>query len=338
MLHRRMGRELARGPGTSAPESSAKTSAPRYAFRTTRPSHSVYPCHSPGRSTTTESGASATSPAAETWVPRPATTTAISKNAWLCGATSATTSSRSPATGSRWSGKTSLLRMLCIAHLQEVKIGQVLVNHRLSSPRGSGEAGNTFLATGFRGARPMTTTDPTAPADRRRRDHFRLPPRRRRPDPEHHQPRRGGPVRGRRGRSGDRAPTTCSNESPIFNQYVNVWRQNDVLRELTLDPRLAAAATALAGVPLRIWHDQLLIKPPHNGAATEFHQDAPYWPHAGSRALAVRVDRAGRRTGRARLHDVHPRARRTTRTCAARTCPTATTCSGPHPTCAGRSG
>ena len=74
-----------------------------------------------------------------------------------------------------------------------------------------------------------------------------------------------------------------SKGSAIFNQYVNVWQQNDVLRELTLDPRLAAAATALAGVPLRIWHDQLLIKPPHNGAATEFHQDAPYWPHAGSR-------------------------------------------------------
>ncbi|MGW6276686.1 phytanoyl-CoA dioxygenase family protein [Kribbella sp. NPDC055071] len=71
--------------------------------------------------------------------------------------------------------------------------------------------------------------------------------------------------------------------SPIFKQHVNVWRDNAVLRELTLDPRLAAAATALAGVPLRIWHDQLLIKPPHNGAATEFHQDAPYWPHGGSR-------------------------------------------------------
>lgn len=71
--------------------------------------------------------------------------------------------------------------------------------------------------------------------------------------------------------------------SAIFNQYVNVWQQDPTLRELTLDSRLAAAATALAGVPLRIWHDQLLIKPPHNGAATEFHQDAPYWPHAGAR-------------------------------------------------------
>ncbi|WP_405056434.1 phytanoyl-CoA dioxygenase family protein [Kribbella sp. NBC_01505] len=71
--------------------------------------------------------------------------------------------------------------------------------------------------------------------------------------------------------------------SAIFNQYVNVWQQNDVLRELTLHPNVAAAATALAGVPVRVWHDHLLIKPPHNGAATEFHQDAPYWPHAGSR-------------------------------------------------------
>ncbi|MFI7066788.1 phytanoyl-CoA dioxygenase family protein [Kribbella sp. NPDC050124] len=77
--------------------------------------------------------------------------------------------------------------------------------------------------------------------------------------------------------------TDNSRGSAIFNQYVNVWRQDDVLRELALHPRLAAAATALAGVPLRIWHDQLLIKPPHNGAATEFHQDAPFWPHAGSR-------------------------------------------------------
>ncbi|MFD2081699.1 Ectoine hydroxylase-related dioxygenase, phytanoyl-CoA dioxygenase (PhyH) family [Actinopolymorpha cephalotaxi] len=75
-----------------------------------------------------------------------------------------------------------------------------------------------------------------------------------------------------------------ANRSVIFKQYVNVWRHDDVLRELTLDARLAAAATALAGVPLRLWHDHLLIKPPHNGAATEFHQDAPYWPHSGSRA------------------------------------------------------
>ncbi|HEX6972404.1 MAG TPA: phytanoyl-CoA dioxygenase family protein, partial [Limnochordia bacterium] len=36
----------------------------------------------------------------------------------------------------------------------------------------------------------------------------------------------------------------------------------------------------LAGVPLRLWHDQVLIKQPQNQAPTEFHQDQPYWPHA----------------------------------------------------------
>lgn len=72
-------------------------------------------------------------------------------------------------------------------------------------------------------------------------------------------------------------------ESKIFNQYVNQWREDPVLRELTLNPLIASVATQLAGIPLRLWHDQDLIKPPHNGAATEYHQDAPYWPHGESR-------------------------------------------------------
>lgn len=70
---------------------------------------------------------------------------------------------------------------------------------------------------------------------------------------------------------------------PTFKQVVNVWQEDDVLRELTFHPRLAAAATQLAGIPLRLWHDQLLMKKPHNRAATEYHQDAPYWPHDNSR-------------------------------------------------------
>ena len=72
-------------------------------------------------------------------------------------------------------------------------------------------------------------------------------------------------------------------EDATFKQVVNVWREDPVLRELTFHPRLAAAATELAGVPLRLWHDQLLMKKPHNHAPTEYHQDAPYWPHARSR-------------------------------------------------------
>lgn len=68
-----------------------------------------------------------------------------------------------------------------------------------------------------------------------------------------------------------------------FDQLVNVWRNDRALAELTLSSRLGDLAVQLSGIPMRIWHDQLLVKQPHNGAKTEFHQDAPYWPHEGSR-------------------------------------------------------
>jgi len=68
----------------------------------------------------------------------------------------------------------------------------------------------------------------------------------------------------------------------VFTQLVNAWREDEVLRELTLHPKLARIAEALAGVPLRLWHDQVLIKQPQKSTATEFHQDQPYWPHARS--------------------------------------------------------
>ncbi|MGW0364038.1 phytanoyl-CoA dioxygenase family protein [Streptomyces sp. NPDC002990] len=68
-------------------------------------------------------------------------------------------------------------------------------------------------------------------------------------------------------------------EMRAFRQYVNVWRTSAALRALTLHPKLSALAHQLAGVPLRLWHDQVLVKPPHHETATEFHQDHPYWPH-----------------------------------------------------------
>jgi ectoine hydroxylase-related dioxygenase (phytanoyl-CoA dioxygenase family) len=66
--------------------------------------------------------------------------------------------------------------------------------------------------------------------------------------------------------------------NPVFTQLVNVWKDDAVLRELTFNPHILAAVRALAkGRPMRLWHDHLLIKRPHNGHASEFHQDQPYW-------------------------------------------------------------
>jgi ectoine hydroxylase-related dioxygenase (phytanoyl-CoA dioxygenase family) len=72
-------------------------------------------------------------------------------------------------------------------------------------------------------------------------------------------------------------------QDAIFSQLVNVWQQDPVLRELTLHPGIAAIAEQLAGFPLRLWHDQMLVKEPNSNAATHFHQDRPYWPHANDR-------------------------------------------------------
>ena len=79
------------------------------------------------------------------------------------------------------------------------------------------------------------------------------------------------------------ADTGLAYAGRIFRQIIQVWKTDEVLRELTFNADLASIATQLAGVPLRLWHDQLLVKAPHNGAKTEYHQDAPYWPHENSR-------------------------------------------------------
>lgn len=71
-------------------------------------------------------------------------------------------------------------------------------------------------------------------------------------------------------------------KNPVFTQLVNVWREDETMRKLTLHANLAELAEVLAGIPLRLWHDQILIKQPRISTPTEFHQDQPYWPHANS--------------------------------------------------------
>ncbi len=78
------------------------------------------------------------------------------------------------------------------------------------------------------------------------------------------------------------AESSQSHDKGVFSQHVNAWRHDETMAALTLHPNVAAIAERLAGVPLRLWHDQILIKRPHNNVATEFHQDQPYWPHENS--------------------------------------------------------
>lgn len=64
----------------------------------------------------------------------------------------------------------------------------------------------------------------------------------------------------------------------LFTQVTNAWRRSERVRAFVFDPRFAAVAAELMGVPaVRLYHDQALVKEP-GGQETPWHQDQYYWP------------------------------------------------------------
>lgn len=65
-----------------------------------------------------------------------------------------------------------------------------------------------------------------------------------------------------------------------FLQIMNLWRQDEAVRQFTLARRFAKiAADLLQTEGIRLYHDQALYKEPHGGH-TPWHQDQYYWPLA----------------------------------------------------------
>ena len=63
-----------------------------------------------------------------------------------------------------------------------------------------------------------------------------------------------------------------------FGQMVNLWRNDEGVRQLVLSKRLGKVAADLLGVAnVRIYHDHALFKEA-GGRATYWHQDQYYWP------------------------------------------------------------
>lgn len=75
----------------------------------------------------------------------------------------------------------------------------------------------------------------------------------------------------------------------VFDQLINLWQDNEQMKQIMLDERLGKMAAQLAGVDgIRIWHDQALIKKPWANP-TSWHLDTPYWSFSDRRALSIWV-------------------------------------------------
>ncbi|WP_019989237.1 phytanoyl-CoA dioxygenase family protein [Rudanella lutea] len=72
-----------------------------------------------------------------------------------------------------------------------------------------------------------------------------------------------------------------------FLQIMNLWREDDEVKEFVFSRRLAQIATDLMEVNgVRLYHDQALYKEP-SGGITPWHADQFYWPLASPKTITV---------------------------------------------------
>ncbi len=65
----------------------------------------------------------------------------------------------------------------------------------------------------------------------------------------------------------------------VITQYINMWKRDAEYHNLLHHPTITGVAKALLGTDrLRLWHDQIISKPPHDNGHFHFHQDFYLWP------------------------------------------------------------
>jgi len=72
-----------------------------------------------------------------------------------------------------------------------------------------------------------------------------------------------------------------SNESADPNKVLfhalGAWRISPAFHDLLWHPAFVVPASQLLGGAVRFWHDQLFVKPAHDGGVVIWHQDYSYW-------------------------------------------------------------
>jgi ectoine hydroxylase-related dioxygenase (phytanoyl-CoA dioxygenase family) len=69
-------------------------------------------------------------------------------------------------------------------------------------------------------------------------------------------------------------------DTSVVTQIVNIWEAEPAFAAHLYNDRIVPMVAQLMGgaETVRVWHDQIQIKPPHIGGPTIWHQDFPYWP------------------------------------------------------------
>ena len=81
-------------------------------------------------------------------------------------------------------------------------------------------------------------------------------------------------------------PQNGQDHSRRFIALEQMWLHDDLMRAVALSPRLGNVAAALAGVDVRIYHDNVLSKEPGCGR-TPWHHDAEHFPLDTPASLTV---------------------------------------------------
>ncbi len=79
-------------------------------------------------------------------------------------------------------------------------------------------------------------------------------------------------------RVGD-SPEESGRDARAIHQYVNMWKRDPAYEAVIHNPNIVETARALLDTPqVRLWHDQIISKPPGDNAHFGFHQDFYFWP------------------------------------------------------------
>jgi ectoine hydroxylase-related dioxygenase (phytanoyl-CoA dioxygenase family) len=64
-----------------------------------------------------------------------------------------------------------------------------------------------------------------------------------------------------------------------IHQFLNMWKVSPTYRTVVNNPQIVGAVRALIGAAqVRIWHDQVISKPPRDNALFQCHHDFYFWP------------------------------------------------------------